>query len=390
MLESPVLLFALLPLAAASGWYLAKRKPVIPSLDERRVSNDYLQGLQHLVNEDPDKAIQVFVRMLEVDNETVEIHLALGNLFRRQGEVDRALRIHQNLVARPALSAEHRWQARFELARDYLRAGMLDRAEELLKELVELGMFQDQTLAGLISIYEQERDWQRAIEMTRRLESVRGSSMRPVIAQYHCELAEVERRRQELRAASDYLRKALEEFRDCVRASLMLGEIEEAAGNHETAARHYLRVPEQDAEFIGEVLEPLERCYERMGQLDAWRATLEEMATVHQGTAASIAMARLLVKQDNPQGAIDYLAQAVEKTPSWVGFHHLLELSRTDAHDQLPVQELRQALRQVIMASPRYQCVHCGFSGKTLYWQCPGCRQWNSVTPLKDVIPKAA
>jgi lipopolysaccharide biosynthesis regulator YciM len=384
--------YLLLPVAAAAGWYAARRRPSPTATADPRLSADYLRGLNYLVNDDADKAIEVFVRMVEVDHETVEIHFALGNLFRRQGEVDRALRIHQNLVARPNLSPEHRNQARFELARDYQRAGMLDRAEELFQDLAAQGSFQDPALAGLIAIYEQERDWQKAIDTTRRLESVRGSSLRPIIAQYLCELAAGEQQRRDLRAASQLLRQAQSEFRDCVRASLMQGEIEEAAGAHEAAARHYRRVVDQDLDYVGEILEPLERCYERGGRADAWQTFLEETAQRHDGAAVRIAMARLLMKQGKEQAAIDYLSRELQTRPSWVGFHHLLEISQSQMTGSLDssMAQLRVALQRVIQASPRYQCAHCGFSGRTLYWQCPGCRQWNSVIPLADVIVKAA
>jgi lipopolysaccharide biosynthesis regulator YciM len=384
-------LIALLPVAAASGWYMARRGT--RALASRPgVSDDYLRGLSYLVNDDADKAIQVFVRLLEVDNETVEIHLALGNLFRRQGEVDRALRIHQNLVARPNLSVEHRNLARYELARDYLRAGMLDRAEDLFRDLVDQGSFREQALSGLVAIYEQERDWQRAIEATRRLESVRGHTLRPITAQYLCELADMERKKRDLRAASQYLRDAYGEFRECVRSSLMQGEIEESMGNYENAIRFYRRVLSQDIDFLTEVLEPLQRCYERLGQADAWQAFLEDVTSAQGGVAARIAMSRLLVKQGRTQDAVDYLARYLQSTPSWLGFSQLLELANplSGAGMDAFVERLRLSLRQLIQTGPRYKCGHCGFSTRTLYWQCPGCRQWNSITPLKDVMVQPA
>mgnify|MGYP001440072004 FL=1 len=201
-------LLALLPLAAASGWYVRGRadrgdEPMPP------VNADYLRGISQLVNEDADQAIATFVRVLEVDNDTAETHLALGNLFRRQGEVDRALRMHQNLVARPNLKAIHRNQARYELAQDYLRAGVLDRAEGLFRELADQNLFLERSLSGLIAIYEQERDWDQSIATTRRLETVRGTSMRPVIAQYFCELAEQARSAGQLDVARNHLKSEL-------------------------------------------------------------------------------------------------------------------------------------------------------------------------------------
>ena len=184
------LLWLLLPLAAASGWLAARRgvrgtkAQLMPEL-----SSDYFQGLNYLLNEQPDKAIEVFVRMLEVNSDTVETHLALGNLFRRRGEVDRAIHIHQNLIARPTLKPEQRTQALMELGQDYMRAGLLDRAESLFEELVQVDAHTAAALQQLLVIYQQEKDWDRAIQTARRLGVVSGRNMAPVIAQYYCELA---------------------------------------------------------------------------------------------------------------------------------------------------------------------------------------------------------
>jgi lipopolysaccharide assembly protein B len=389
MPDAGSLTLLLLPVAAATGWYLARRAGRMPGKTDTVVNADYLRGLNYLVNEDADKAIQVFTRLLEVDQDTVEIHLALGNLFRRQGEVDRALRIHQNLVARPSLSDQHRSQARFELARDYLRAGMLDRAEDLFRELAQQPYFREQSLLGLIGIYEQERDWQQALDATRQLEAARGHSLRAVIAQYLCELADNARRARDFLQASNHLRAAYAEYRECVRASLMQGEIEEAQGTYEKATQLYRRVVEQDLEFVGEVIEPLSRCYERLSRQQALSEFLQEIAVRYDGPAPRIAMARLLARQGKTARALEYLAGALQANPSWIGLDQLLQLAPPASDSLQPsLDSLRAALKRVTDASPRYQCSHCGFHARTLYWQCPGCRQWNSVTPLKDVIPK--
>lgn len=379
----------LLPVAAATGWYLARRVSRKSASSGNKLSPDYLTGLNHLVNEDADRAIQVFTRLLEVDQDTVEIHLALGNLFRRQGEVDRALRIHQNLVARPNLSDQHRNQARYELACDYLRAGVLDRAEDLFQELAKLRDFRDRALLSLIGVFEQERDWQKALEATRELEAVRGHSMRPITAQYLCELANSARQRRDITGALGFLGQAISEYRECVRASLMQGEIEEGQGNHEKAVQHYLRVLNQDVEFAGEIVEPLIRSYTAMGKAQALHDQLQSICKQYDGPGPRIATARLLAQAGNTQQAQDYLAGILQSNPSWIGLDQLLQLTPQAVNPlQASLDSLRTALKRVTDASPRYQCSHCGFHARSLYWQCPGCRQWNSVIPLKDVIPK--
>ena len=170
------LFWLLLPLAALSGWYaaMASARDRTSGASRTLLSPDYFKGVNYLLNEQSDKAVEVFTRALEVDSDTVETHLALGNLYRRRGEVDRAIRIHQSLISRESLRAEERSEAALELGHDYLRAGLLDRAESLFKELVDSDSYVDRALSRLVDIYEQERDWGRAIRTARRLEQETG------------------------------------------------------------------------------------------------------------------------------------------------------------------------------------------------------------------------
>ncbi|NNF96569.1 MAG: tetratricopeptide repeat protein, partial [Halobacteria archaeon] len=185
------ILFFLLPIAALSGWWLGRRSKARRQEESSlELPSSYLRGLNYLLNEQQDKAIDLFIQLLDVDNDTVETHLALGSLFRRRGEVDRAIRIHQNLIARPTLSKEQRMQALFELGQDYMRAGLLDRAETLLGELIGNEPHTVAALQHLLDIYQQEKDWDKAIQIAQRLESRTGQSKRNLIAQYYCEKAD--------------------------------------------------------------------------------------------------------------------------------------------------------------------------------------------------------
>ena len=204
------LLWLLLPLAALSGWWAAWRSmKAAASEGQKRIHPEYFKGLNFVLNEQPDKAIEVFIRMLEVDSETVETHLALGNLFRRRGEVDRAIRIHQNLIARPTLDREQRAMALLELGMDYMRSGLLDRAEGLFKELVETGSHSIQAYSELLEIYQQEKEWDNAISIARKLELVSGKSLGPVIAQFYCEKAYNDLSQGDIKQARDCIRRAL-------------------------------------------------------------------------------------------------------------------------------------------------------------------------------------
>jgi lipopolysaccharide assembly protein B len=389
MPDSLALAWLMLPLGAALGWYLARRWP--RPLEQDRSRSEYLAGLTHLVNQDPDQAIASFVKAVEVDDETVELHLTLGSLFRKRGEVDRALRIHENLLARPDLKPLYRNQARFELAQDFFKAGVMDRAEALFRELVAQGMFLQPSLENLLALYEQVRDWRQALEAARQLEAVKSASLRPLIGQYYCELAETARARKDLPEALRLAGRALSEHPDCVRASLLQGALHEAAGDVAAAIKSYRRVPEQDPRYVGEVLDPLRRCYEGRQDLEGYARFLEEAEELWRHPAVMLARARLVKASGaDPTG---YLMERLQQHPQWQGLELLLASVAPSAGPAAPLIEgLRKALVAVMGKRPTYQCVHCGFTPSLLFWQCPRCKQWTTVAPLDELAaaPKTA
>ena len=260
------LLFLLLPVAAICGWYAGRRvsrkqSPRLPYTIHR----DYFKGLNYLINEQPDKAVDVFIKLLEVDSDTVETHLALGSLFRRRGEVDRAIRIHQNLIARPQLAKQHRLHALSELGQDYLRAGVLDRAERLFLELVELGEGNQSSLRFLLRIYQQEKDWHKAIEIAHKLQTP-SEPMHSIIAQYYCELAEQMIKKGRVDQILNYLKRAQAIDHSCVRASLIRARLEYDTQRYKESIRCYKRVIDQDPDYISEIVAPLSECYQELAE----------------------------------------------------------------------------------------------------------------------------
>jgi lipopolysaccharide biosynthesis regulator YciM len=230
------LLWLLLPVAALSGWLIGQRR--INQKDGSSSSSiypEYFKGLNYVLNEQPDKAIEVFIKMLEVDSETVETHLALGNLFRRRGEVDRAIRIHQNLIARPSLDREQRANALLELGMDYMRSGLLDRAEALFLELIESNLHLNDSCTELLDIYQQEKDWENAIKIARKLEIISGEKSNSIIAQFYCECADSALIDGNMRVAKDSIRQAISIYPKCVRASLIEGKMYQKIGKEKLA-----------------------------------------------------------------------------------------------------------------------------------------------------------
>ncbi len=382
------LLFLLLPVAAASGWLLARRHYRGHDGGTGKLNVDYLKGMNYLINEEPDKAVEVFMHLAEVDNDTVDTHLALGSLFRRRGEVDRAIRIHQNLIARPTLGREPKNRALFELGRDYMKAGVLDRAESLFSELREAGAYVPDALKFLLQIYEQEKDWQRAISAARQLEYASGTSMRVTIAHYYCELAQAAHAQGNSRLSQDRLRAAMSVDRNCVRASILQGRFRFARGDYRGALKSFHRILDQDPRFIGQVMSDVRQCFGRLGDFRGERQFLRDVAQkVRLRGAGSLDKLRLLGLRD-PEALLAELERYVEEKPDVDGLYELLNLL-LEKNDDTPRRALplvRDALGKVLARADHYRCSNCGFAGKALHWQCPSCKSWNTIVPTTELV----
>lgn len=381
MIEGLGLAILLLPLGAALGWYVARLNVAPEDQPGRPVQSDYLAGLQFLADDDPDRAIAALMRAVEVDSETAELHLTLGRLFRRRGEVDRALRIHQNILSRDGLPPRQINQARFELARDYQAAGLLDRAEALYRELADEGMFLEDCLVALQDIHEQTRDWEKAIAVATQLASVRGQSLQPLIAHYHCELADRARVAGDASAALRHAGDALRADPGCVRASLLLGELREQAGDRRGALREYERVPEQDLRFFSHVLPMIRRVHSAQGDAAAYARYLDDAERHYRSPQPTLARIRLLREADmDPTEPLLALSRA---QPTWSGLQLLAEIHA----ERSPVCEaLHHGLGRAVEAMAPYRCGECGLTARLLFWQCPSCKRWGSIAPRADEI----
>lgn len=382
------LLFLLLPLAVYSGWRAGRKQPAATKEKSAyEIPPDYLKGLNYLLNEQPDKAIEVFIQMLEIDSETVETHLALGSLFRRRGEVDRAIRIHQNLIARPTLTQGQRTQALYELGEDYMRAGLLDRAEALFRELIEASPQSEVALRQLIDIYQQEKDWDKAIEMARLLAMRTGENMQATIAQYYCEMAETAFQQGESGVAQKWLRRALASDHNCVRASFLEGQNEQRNGNDKAALKAYLRIEQQDADYLPEIVSPLLDCYRALGRMQEAKDYLRQLIQRYGSITIMLKLAELVQKEDGDEAAIEFITEHLRQRPSVRGMDRLINLNLSHVKDTVrdKLLVLKEVTSQLLINKPVYKCRSCGFSGKSMHWQCPSCRQWNTVKPIQGV-----
>ena len=384
------LLFLLLPVAAASGWWLARRERVGKRYATPVHGPAFLRGLDYLLDEQPDKAIDVFLELVQVDGETVETHLALGSLFRRRGEADRAIRIHQNLIARDNLSAEQRGYALYELGKDYMSAGLFDRAELLFQELAELGLQRERALQGLLDIYQQERDWARCLEVAERLKPFSERSLEVEIAHYYCELAEEARRRDDPAAAHGALARAREADPMCVRAIIIGAQMALAAGEREAALELFLRVASQGARYVPEVLPGLMQTLDALGRTDLIQV-LESLAARQPSGPVVLALSGALLRERGPDAAAATLTGYLERHVDLAALERLLDLQSRQAaggEDAGRAGVMHEVVRHLLARQPAYQCDHCGFSARAMHWQCPSCKRWGSVHPiLPESIP---
>lgn len=383
-----VLIGLLLPVAAASG-YLAGRRGSEKTQGQRvtRLSSSYFRGLNFLLNEQPDKAIEVFLQIAEPDSDTLETQLALGNLFRRRGEVDRAIRLHQNLFTRPLLSAEQRSVALVELGEDYLRAGLLDRAETLFKELLAVDGYQTVALQQLIQIYQQEQDWDSAIAAAEQLQASGEGQVEEMIAQFLCELADRALIAGDRDKARALLEEALARERDCLRAHLQLGRIDLSEQRWLSASRHFESVARADPNFISEIVAPLTRALREHGDLRKARRLLLEFMEREQGCASLVSLVDMVQADEGRVAAIDLLAERLHERPSVRGVRRLLELSfPPGVGGNESVDLVRDILDKLLERDASYRCSHCGFRPRTLHWQCPSCKRWGTIKPIHGLV----
>lgn len=379
----------LLPAAAWSGWWIANRNFFLKGkIKENKLSREYVVGLNYLLNEQPDKAVDIFIKLLDVDSDTVETHLALGSLFRRRGEVDRAIRIHQNLIARPQLSLAQRKEALLALGQDYMSAGVFDRAERIFSEVVELGgSYEVNSLNGLLAIYQQEKSWNKALEILKKLEASTGQNKQSQSAHYYCELASLALKSKKYDEAESVIRQALSIDRHSVRASLMLANIEIQNGRYKQAIKALKRVPEQDPEFLTEIIEPLVFCHKKLDTMSECIEYLDYTLLKNPRASVIFVIGEYLRDEQSKDHAIDFVSTQLSRHPSIRGLNKLIYWHLESAHGKVrdKLQMLYDITGRFLDNKPIYRCGHCGFGGKLLHWHCPSCKQWGKMKPIHGI-----
>lgn len=383
------LLFLLLPVAAAYGWYMGRRSAQQTKQEEaNRLSRDYVAGVNFLLSNQQDKAVDLFLDMLKEDTGTVEAHLTLGNLFRSRGEVDRAIRIHQTLMESASLSYDQRLLAVQQLGRDYMAAGMYDRAEDMFNQLVDETDFRIGALQQLLQIYQATSEWQKAIDVAERLVKLGKDKQRGEIAHFYCELALQQMGNDDMDRAMALLKKGAAADRSSPRISIMMGRVFMAKGDYAKAVESLLRVIDQDKELVSETLEMLQTCYLQLGKTEEWAEFLTRCVEENVGATADLMLAEIIDQREGQDQAQMTVTRQLQRHPTMRVFHKLMDYHLHDAEEgraKESLMALRDMVGEQIRSKPRYRCQKCGFTAYTMYWHCPSCRAWSTVKPIRGL-----
>ncbi len=376
----PIWSLAIIPLATGFLWLLFRTKKSHQQ-QQSTLSSEYFKGLNYLLNDEQGKALDIFVKLVESNWDTIDTHFTLGKIYRKNGEMDKAIKIHQGLIARPTLPEHYRSKILLELGYDYLGAGWFDRAEGLFKEVLIQDEKSKEARHNLILIYQQEKDWFKAIDIAIDLFSDNPSVIGPMIAHYYCELADISGTKGDISQLENLANKALRYDASCVRASILLANQEKVAGNDKKAIKIYQGIEKQDAESMMLVIDSMIQCYADLSSQDKLYEYLVGLQDRHKNLFLQNVIAAVLEKSQGKQAAIGYLSNKIKQQPSLAGLQKLISYKQKEFDADKVFDDLTSAISIMQKDSVEYRCQKCGFSSNTHYWLCPGCNHWGRVKP---------
>lgn len=370
------------PLLFIAGWWFR-------GLDQRQREQEqrpgtYYKGINLLLNDQPDKAIDAFIEVVKLDPETIELHHALGNLFSRRGEFDRAVRIHNHLLNREDLPSHERSLALFELGNDYLKAGIYDRAEESFQRLLTEPEYRLDAMRSLLKIYCTEKEWNKAIEVANTLEKQAGENHQVEMGHFHCELAALEMRAKHFDQAKLELEKALQVDRKSVRALIMLGNLSMLNNDPNAALQYWAQVEKVSPEHLTLVMVQIAQAYEAIGQHDQAMNLINRALEDHSSVETLSIALDLIIKSEGEKAAEKFLKEELERRPTLWAYEKLSELRLKANPDDSELELLTGLLKPYVSRPGRYRCSHCGFKAKGFQWLCPGCSSWGSYSPKRE------
>ncbi|MDC0602089.1 lipopolysaccharide assembly protein LapB [Aliiglaciecola sp.] len=383
------LLFLLLPVAASYGYVMGRNSVRQAQRKQSSIlSRHYYRGLNFLLSDQPDKAVDTLMKMINLDSDTVETHIAMGNFFRHRGELDRAIRVHQNLVSKAELSESQNLQALRELGKDYMLAGFLERAENAFLQLLDSEKHFLDAQQQLFSIYQTTKEWDRAIELGERMMNCHGDSddLCNRISHFYCEQALKKIKSEEYGDAESSLQKAITCDEHAVRPWLILGELAIKQNDYQQAFNYLKEVPIRDVSWFSEAVPLLEKCTKELNSDEQLDGLLEQYW--QQCATSYLAKVRLIAKNKSTEEAEKVLFEQLSKTPTMKGFRTLMGFFIEDEVDDKTKESLTMVkglVEEQIKLRPKYRCHSCGFSGRQIHWLCPSCKKWGVVKPIKGL-----
>ena len=372
----------LVPLFFGLGWAAARVDIRQVVHESRALPRSYFQGLNFLLNEQPDKAIDSFLEVAKVDSQTVELHFALGNLFRRRGETERAIRMHQNLIDRADLDEGVRLHALSELGQDFLKAGLLDRAEEIFNKLVGTS-FEDEAKRNLLEIYQVEKEWQKAIHLARELPDVASQQQ---VAEFYCELAAGEIMRSRPDSARAYLESAMQQNRKCVRASLLQGDLLLQEGNPVGAIDAWQRIEQQGPAYLALVAQRLLDTHRKLERRDEGIALLRGYLEHYPSLDLLDVVYQLVLESAGNEAAYRLVRDELQRNPTLLGLEKLMSarLPLVEPEVRPDIDLAKSIIAGYTQRLSRYRCNNCGFKARQFYWRCPACGGWETYPPRRS------
>ncbi|MDN3652709.1 lipopolysaccharide assembly protein LapB [Thalassotalea ponticola] len=383
------LLFLLLPVAVAYGWFMGRNS--VKQKDQRDKDNltvKYSTGLNYLLSNQQDKAMEFLLEALSVEEDTVEAHFAMANLFRKRGELDRALQVHEHLARQPELSDLQKRQALFELGRDFYTAGLYDRAEKLFLKLSKTANYGHKSLSYLMQIYQSTKDWQKGVDLEKIIVKTQEKKLLHTLANFYCELATQAFEQKQYQLELELLQKALTHDPMSSRANYLMAQVFEKNQQYNQACECYKKIFYQDREFFPEVIDKMRAVYQRSDKPDEFYPFIYEVFEKSRSTTALITYLEHIEATESKAKAEEFILHALNRRPTIRGFKHFVKMQRSSAQDETTAKSLDVITEMVaayINVRPRYRCRSCGFNSTVHYWSCPSCHDWEQLKPVRGL-----
>jgi len=379
-----------IPFFFTLGW-LAARVDIKQIISESTdLPSAYFKGLHYLITNQYEKAIEAFDNAIKINNESLELHFALGALLRRTGQIDRAINLHIDLLEKRDLTQNQQESVKAELAQDYFKAGLYDRAEELLLVLNKEKYYQF-SLNTLLEIYVKERDWEKAVETATELEKISGVSFRISVSHYFCEIAVSQILGKKYTQAKKSLNQALEESKNCTRANILLGDIHAEAKSFEEAIIYWKKIEFQQPEYLGLVAPKIIATYQNLNKVDEGLSILTRFFDIYKLKSLLNVLYETVLANEGPNQAENIARKELIQRPSLSALDQLFQaqaIGKTNKIDNIEL--IQQTIKNTIGDRRFYMCNQCGFKARQFHWQCPACNAWESLpSEPADIILEA-